>query len=130
MDWEKCVLCQEDSEEFVDPLQNKNFAVDGYSKLASNIELFVNNDVPYNVSVSDLRGESDVATNLHSNRAKWHKQCALAKWHKQCALAKWHKQCALEISSSKLQRAMKREAKCDTSSPETPLKLRSHQKAL
>ena len=106
MDWEKCVLCQEDSEELVDPLQNKNFAVDGYSKLASNIELFVNHDVsfPYNVSVSHLRVESDIAANLHSNRAKWHKQCAL------------------EISSSKLQRAMKRKAKCDTSNTETPLK--------
>ena len=46
MDWGKCVLCQEDDIDFLDPLQNQTSDVDGYSKLAANIESFLNKNVP------------------------------------------------------------------------------------
>ena len=46
MDWGKCALRQEDDIDLLDPLQNKNSDVDGYSKLAANIESFLNKNVP------------------------------------------------------------------------------------
>ena len=44
MDWEKCTLCQEEDINLLDPFQNKNLEVDGYSKLAANIDSFLNKD--------------------------------------------------------------------------------------
>ena len=46
MDWGKCALRQEDDIDLLDSLQNKNSDVDGYSKLAANIESFLNKNVP------------------------------------------------------------------------------------
>ena len=46
MDCGKCALCQEDDIDLLDPQQNKNSDVDGYSKFAANIEPFLNKNVP------------------------------------------------------------------------------------
>ena len=40
MDWRKCALCQGYDIGLVDPLQNKNLDVDGYHRLAENIDSF------------------------------------------------------------------------------------------
>ena len=108
MDWGKCALCQEDDIDLLDPLQNKNSDVDGYSKLAANIESFLNKNVPLpakcTTSLVDLKGDSNIASNLCNVKAKWHKRCAL------------------EISSSKLKRALSRKEKESDVSLETPSK--------
>ena len=108
MDWGKCALCQEDDIDLLDPLQNKNSDVDGYSKLAANIESFLNKNVPLpakcTTSLVDLKGDSNIASNLRNVKAKWHKRCAL------------------EISSSKLKRALSRKEKESDVSLETPSK--------
>ena len=44
MDWNKCALCQRSSNNLVGPSKNKNVDIDGYSKLAENINLFVIDD--------------------------------------------------------------------------------------
>lgn len=97
MDWKKCALCQEDDNDLVDPQLNNNLDNDGYGKLALNIESFVDKDIPLptrcTVSISDLRGESNIASNLRHVQVKWHKSCAL------------------QMSSSKLKRAMCRKEK-------------------
>ena len=106
MDWGKCALWQEDDIDLLDPLQNKNFDVDGYSKLAANIELFLNKNVPLpakcTTSLVDLKGDSNIAPNLRNVKAKCHKRCAL------------------EISSSKLKRALSRKENESDISLETP----------
>ena len=108
MDWGKCALCQEDDIDLLDPLQNKNSDVDGYSKLAANIESFLNKNVPLpakcTTSLVDLKGDSNIASTLRNVKAKWHKRCAL------------------EISSSKLKRALSRKEKESDISLETPSK--------
>ena len=108
MDWEKCALCQEDDIDLLDPLQNKNFDADGYSKLAANIELFLIKNVPLpakcTTSFVDLKGDSNIASNLRSVKAKWRERCAL------------------EISSSKLKRSLSRKEKEIDISLETPSK--------
>ena len=61
MDWGKCALCQEDDIGLLDPLQNKDLEVDGYSKLAENIDSFLNKDLPLpakcTTSVINLQGD-------------------------------------------------------------------------
>ena len=108
MDWGKCALCQEDDIDLLDPLQNTNSDVDGYSKLAANIESFLNKNLPLpakcTTSLVDLKGDSNIASNLGNVKAKWHKRCAL------------------EISSSKLKRALSRKEKESDISLETPSK--------
>ena len=42
MDWGKYALCQEHDIDLLDLLQNKNSDIDCYSKLAANIEPFLN----------------------------------------------------------------------------------------
>ena len=105
MDWGKCALCQEDD---IYSLQNKNLEVDGYTKLAANIDSFLNKDIPLpakcTTSVINLKGDRNIADNLRSNKAKWHKICAL------------------EISSSKLKRALSRKDKANDVSMQTPSK--------
>ena len=108
MDWGKCVLCQEDDIDLLDPLQNKNSDVDRYSKLAANIESFLNKNVPLpakcTTSLVDLKGDSTIASNLRNVKAKWHKRCVL------------------EISSSKLKRPLSCKEKENDVSLETPSK--------
>ena len=108
MDWGKCALCQEDDIDLLDPLQNKNSDVDRYSKLATNIESFLNKNVPLptkcTTSLVDLKGDSTIASNLRDVKAKWHKRCVL------------------KISSSKLKRLLSRKEKESDVSLETPSK--------
>ena len=42
MDWNKCILCQDDGGELLYPLRNKNQDIDSYSKLAYIIDQYVN----------------------------------------------------------------------------------------
>ena len=104
----KCPLCQEDDIDSLDLLQNKNSDVDGYSKLATNIKSFLNKNVPLPAkcatSLVDLNGDSNIASNLRKVKAKWYKRSTL------------------EISSSKLKRALSRREKESDISLETPSK--------
>ena len=81
MDWGKYALCQEHDIDLLDLLQNKNSDIDCYSKLAANIEPFLNENVPLpakcTTSLADLKGDSNMASNLCNVKAKWHKRCAL-----------------------------------------------------
>ena len=92
----------------LDLLQNKNSDVDGYSKLAANIDSFLNKNVPLpakcTTSLVDSKGDSNIASNLRNVKTKWHKRCAL------------------KISSSKLKRALSRKEKESDISLETPSK--------
>ena len=62
-----------------------------YTRLVTNINAFVDEGLclpsKIKVSINDLKGNSDILTNLQHNNAKYHKSCAL------------------ELSSSRLQRA-------------------------
>ena len=102
-------MCQEDDIGLLDPLQNKNLEVDGYSKLAENIDSFLNKDLPLpakcTTGVINLQGDSNIADNLRSNKAKWHKRCAL------------------QVSSSKLKRALSRKEKANDISMQTQVML-------
>ena len=97
MDWKKCALCQHDDKNLIDPSKNKDPASCGYSKLATNIDAFTQNSLPLpaklTFGIDDLAGSSDIATNLRENGAKWHKGCAI------------------ELSLSKMQRALNRREK-------------------
>ena len=108
MHWGKCALCQEDDIDLLDPLQNQKSDVDSYSKLAANIESFLNKNVPLpakcTTSLVDLKGDSNIASNLCNIKAKWHKRSAL------------------KISSSKLKRALSSKEKESDISLGTPPK--------
>ena len=92
MDWKKCAFCQQDDKNLIDFSKNKDPASCGYSKLATNIDPFTQNSLtlPAKLTVSrdNLAGSSDIATSLHDNGAK-------------CC-----KGCAIELSLSKMQRAL------------------------
>ena len=81
MEWGICALCQENDIDLLDPLQNKNSDVNGYSKLAADIESFLNKNVPFPVkcttSLVDLKRDSNIACNLHNVKAKWYKRRTL-----------------------------------------------------
>ena len=81
MNWDLCALCQKDGKQLVDPNSNNNAFVCGYEKLASTINNFVETGLifPKNVKVSldDLMGNYDNATNLRNKKAKWHKYCSI-----------------------------------------------------
>ena len=72
MDWNKCALCQRSSNNLVDHSKNKNVDIDGYSKLAENINLFVIDDLPFppkfSCSVEDLKGQNGIAANLREGK--------------------------------------------------------------
>ena len=109
MDWKKCANCQQDDKNLIDPSKNKNPASCGYSKLATNIVPFAQNSLPLpaklTVGIENLAGSSDIATNLRDNGAKWHKGCAI------------------ELSLSKMQRALNRRKKGNVNvEMETPSK--------
>ena len=103
-----CALCQENDIDLLDPLQNKNSDVNGYSKLAADIESFLNKNVPLSVkcttSLVDLKRDSNIACNLHNVKAKWYKRRTL------------------EISAWKLKRVLSRKEKKSDISLETPSK--------
>ena len=83
MDWSKCALCQVDDLNLIHPARNNNTKTCGYSVLASNIGSFLE----ANLSLPE-KWNSDIAEHLRIMEAKWHKNCAL------------------EVSQSRLQRAL------------------------
>ena len=91
MNWNLCALCQADGLDLIDPRNNRNSGVCGYARLVTNINAFVDEGLclssKIKVSINDLKGNSDILTNLQHNNAKCHKSCAL------------------ELLSSRLQRA-------------------------
>ena len=77
--WELCILCHLDGLYVIDlSKKNLNPTVCGYQQLSSKINEFIINDLPLpnkiNVSIDDLRADTDVATNLRKNNAKYHKR--------------------------------------------------------
>ncbi len=109
MDWNLCALCQANDTGLIYPSKNKDPGVCGYSVLAKNIEGFTNENVPLpkkiTVSINDLTGTgADVASHLRNMNAKWHKSCSL------------------ELSSSKLKRAIASREKSSNIATETPAK--------
>ena len=97
MNWKECALCQQDDKNLIDLSKNKDPASCGYSKLATNIDAFTQNSLPLPAKliggIDDLAGSSDIDPNLRANGAKWHKGCAI------------------ELSLSKIQRALNRREK-------------------
>ena len=98
MDWSLCVLCQhEDDNPLIVPFANLNPSVCGYFQLARNINAFTNEGLPLpnkiSVTLSDLKGDTNIADNLKANNARWHKGCQA------------------ELAPSKLQRALESAAK-------------------
>ena len=89
MDWRKCALGQKDVN-LVDQSQNKNPETCGYSILAANIDASRKGSLlfPKKWTVELCNFTFRIAGIF------------------QCRKAKWHKSCALEVSSSRLQRAL------------------------
>ena len=79
MDWNLCVLCQQDGDDLKVPSANLDPNVCGYSSLARNINSFLNEGLQLpnkiTVALSDLIGDSNIADNLRAHKAKWHKGC-------------------------------------------------------
>ena len=90
MDWELCVLCQLDDLNVIDPSKNLNTTVCGYQQLSNKINEFLINDLPLpnkiNVSIDDLRADTDVATNLRKNNAKYPKIVPWNCLHRACSV--------------------------------------------
>ena len=91
------------------PIENKDPASCGYSKLATDIDAFTQNSLSLpaklTVGTDDLAGSSDITKHLRDNGAKWHKDCAI------------------DLSLSKIQRALNhREKGNENVEMKTPLK--------
>ena len=73
MNWNLCALCQADGLDLIDPRNNRNSGVCGYTRLVTNINAFVNEGLclpsKIKVSINDLKGTSDILTNLQHNNA-------------------------------------------------------------
>ena len=81
-DWEKCALCQQDSNQ---PLQcqaqltRSDIGIGtGYEALVVNLEKFIElNDLPMDINVNRLNDGSGILSTLKKNKAKWHKLCKI-----------------------------------------------------
>ncbi|CAH0381202.1 unnamed protein product [Bemisia tabaci] len=74
INWELCILCQENSDEsLVCPARKTG---EGYKLLASDLEAFQKAQVlPCSIDIEGLSGESSLVENFTKNQAKFHKQC-------------------------------------------------------
>lgn len=96
--WDCCILCQDStkSEPLQCPIDSKRQDVGaGYKSLADNLMKFAEIDaLPNSVNLASLDAGSGMIVTMMTNRAKWHKSCRDL------------------YNSTKLQRAVKRHAKC------------------
>ena len=76
MNWNLCALCQADGLDLIDPRNHRNSGVCGHTRLVTNINAFVDEGLclpsKIEVSINDLKGNSDILTNLQHNNAKYH----------------------------------------------------------
>ena len=98
--WTKCCLCQEHkNEEFISPPTRYTLEQDGYSMICNNIPTFLFiNQMPIKLDLPVLDEGEGVEETLRANKAKYHNSC-------------WGL-----FSSTRLEGARKRSAKCTTES--------------
>ena len=100
MNWNKCILCQPNSKNLLDPSKTLNPRICGYTLLANNIEKFIEEGIALpkkiTLDLNYLRSEGSIALTLKQNYAKWHKSCAL------------------EVTSSRLKKALINVSKNET----------------
>ena len=108
MNWNKCILCQSNSKNLLDPSKTLNPRICGYTLLANNIEKFIEEGIALpkkiTLDLNYLRSEGSIALTLKQNYAKWHKSCAL------------------EVTSSRLKKALINVSKNETEN-EVPMKM-------
>ena len=104
-DWNKCVLCQEETSEALQcPAKSKRLDIGaGYSTLSANITRFSElNQLPLPINLSRLDEGYGIETTFKEHGAKWHKSCHT------------------KSNATKLRRAEKRQLSPEDSSDRSP----------
>ena len=98
--WAKCCLCQENkSEELISPPTRYTLEQGGYSIICKKLQTILSiNQMPIKLDLARLDEGEGVEETLRANKAKYHNSCRGL------------------FSSTRLERARKRSAKCTTES--------------